>query len=317
MSLKNIRLDLSHIVEKDPFWISHLKYNPIKSIIQSGKTYHLIFLLEDVFGFKKSNPMISNIKQFHYKDKSIDNIFKELKESSKKIAKIDKNDNDEILQVLSILAKINHFKVYNKKYIDLLIKEIIKTNLIEKTSILKYQAMLIFFINKLGYRNIFLDKFLKNIENLQNSDGGWAFDISKVNDFRETDVFSTLIIYRVFVENNLWRNKKFLLKAESFLLENHLSEKQNNEDLDRWSRIYIGYKKNNLFEGGTILLLEALLINANKQNQNKIKSIINWLKDLQLKNGYFPYHSALSNQENTSSTIKALSLIKKYYISLD
>ena len=115
--------------------------------------------------------------------------------------------DDEIMQVLCLLAKINHFKVYNKKYIDLLIKEIIKTNLIEKTSILKYQAMLIFFINKLGYRNIFLDKSLKNIERCQNADGGWSFDKSKSDTFKETDIFALGRINRT--KASIYRNKTY------------------------------------------------------------------------------------------------------------
>ena len=109
MSLKDIRLDLPHIVETDSSWMSQLNYNPVDRIIKTGKTYHLISLLEDVFGFKKSNPIISNIKQSHYREKTIDNIFKELKEFPQKITKIKKDKvDDEVMQVLCLLAKINH-----------------------------------------------------------------------------------------------------------------------------------------------------------------------------------------------------------------
>ena len=117
----------------------------------------------------------------------------------------------------------------------------------------------------------------------------------------------------VFAKNNLWINKDFLIKSEKYLTDNHLSEKQSNEELDRWSRIYTWYKKNNLFEGGSVILLEGLLLSNRENNAGKIKSIISWLKSLQLKTGYFPCHSVLTGQKNISSTIKFLHLINTYF----
>ena len=76
----------------------------------------------------------------------------------------------------------------------------------------------------------------------------------------KSDIFTTLLVHRCFLENNLWKNKKFLKKSESFLIKNHISDTNTSEEVDRWNRIYVGYRKNNLFEGGTILLLESLLI---------------------------------------------------------
>ena len=88
-----------------------------------------------------------------------------------------------------------------------------------------------------------------------------------------------------------------------------------NEELDKWNRIYSGYKKNNLFEGGSIVLLEALLL-CKKINISKIKSIVDWLQGLQFKDGYFPYHAKLRSEKNISSTIKILSLVKKASLAI-
>ena len=38
----------------------------------------------------------------------------------------------------------------------------------------------------------------------------------------KSDIFTTLLMHRCFLENNLWKNKKFLKKSESFLIKNHI-----------------------------------------------------------------------------------------------
>ena len=155
------------------------------------------------------------------------------------------------------------------------------------------------------------DSSLKKIEEYQNSDGGWPAEA--LSEQKDSDVFTTLFIYRTFIMNNLWSAKPFLEKARSYLLLNHLNSEHSNEEMDKWNRIYSGYKKNNVFEGGTILLLESLILGKNN-DLSKIKSISRWLKDLQFSDGFFPYHAKLKSEKNISSTIKILSLIKKSHL---
>ena len=69
---------------------------------------------------------------------------------------------------------------------DLLIKEIIKNNLLSKISNLEYRASLLFLINKLGYNNVFLERAFKAIQECQNTDGGWPLDTSAPN--KETNI---------------------------------------------------------------------------------------------------------------------------------
>ena len=83
------------------------------------------------------------------------------------------------------------------------------------------------------------------------------------------------------------------------------------DTIDRWSRLNVGYKFNNLFEGGTLILLESLL-HFEKPNKAKIKSIINWIESIQLYNGYFPYHANLKTEKNIDTTINVLYQIKRY-----
>jgi len=308
MSLKDLRLDILDIVDVSPSWLKSLSYNPIEDIVKFGKTHHLLYLLEDVFGFRKTNPILTNIRFFHYKNPYVEQISKDLKQKELLISKIKSNNIDSALDLLTLLARVNYFKVYSKESVDFLSKEIIKTNLIDRTSNLKYRAMLLFYISRLGYRNIFSDRCLKNLKECQNSDGSWSSDIS--SDSNESDIFTTLLIFRSFLMDDLWSGKKFLEKTKSYLSENHLSSNQTNEELDKWNRIYSGYKANNLFEGGSILLLESLLLCRNLDTL-KIKAIVEWIKTLQFKNGYFPYHAKLKSEKNVSATIKILSLIKK------
>ena len=311
MSLNNIKSDLVQVFDMEPEWITHLKYNPLLDIIEKGKPYHIISLMRYVFGAKNSNPIISNLKFFYYKEPQVKSIFEEIKFKANNLNKAkDKQSDDDFIDILTLLAKIDYFEVYNKKYLDLLVKEIIDTNMIFNMSNLRYRSVLIFLINKLGYGNVFFERGLKDIQKYQNPDGGWPLSLDDSNN--KSDIFSTLMVYRSFISNNLWRNKDFLINAEEYLIQNHLSKNQTNEELDKWNRLHAGYKKNNLFEGGSAILLDCLLLSKNKKN-DKIKSIISWIKGIQLKTGYFPYHASLKNQENTSCTIKILSIIKKYY----
>ena len=312
MSLINIKSDLVKIFDLNPDWISHIQYNPLLDIINNGKPYHLISLLRYVFGVKNNNPIMSNLRYVYYKEASVKKIFKDISLSAKKVRGIQDGEVDDFLDVLTLLAKVDYFKAYNKKFLDQLIKEIIASELLFKTPNIKHQASLIFLINRLGYNNVFIDRSLKRIQGNQNSDGGWPMCLD-VSD-NKSDIFSTLIVYRAFISNNLWVRKDFLNKAEKYLIQNHLSETQTREEIDMWNRLHAGYRKNNLFEGGSAMLLESLLL-AGSDNRNKIKSIIAWLKGIQFKTGYFPYHADLKNQENMMSTIRILSLIKKYYIA--
>ena len=311
MSLRDVRFDILNIIDLNPSWIENLNYNPLEAIVKHGKSHHLLTFLEDVYGFRKDNPVMSEIRYFHYKSPYVDTIFKDLKLKSLGISKINSADMDIILDILTLLAKINHFKIYNKNHIDQLCKEINKSRLIDKVSILRVRAMFLYYMNKLGYENIFSDRSLKKIEEYQNSDGGWPAEA--LSEKKDSDVFTTLFIYRTFIMNNLWSAKPFLEKARSYLLLNHLNSEHSNEEMDKWNRIYSGYKKNNVFEGGTILLLESLILGKNN-DLSKIKSISKWLKDLQFNDGFFPYHAKLKSEKNISSTIKILSLIKKSHL---
>ena len=58
MSLNNLKSDLLEILDSEPLWIKCLSYKPIRDIIKTGKTYHLLGLLKDVFGIKNNNPIL-------------------------------------------------------------------------------------------------------------------------------------------------------------------------------------------------------------------------------------------------------------------
>ena len=103
-------------------------------------------------------------------------------------------------------------------------------------------------------------------------------------------------------------------RVEAYLIKNHLSKKETKAEQEMWNRIHCGYKVNNMFEGGSLMYLESMLLSSSGNNKEKIKSLIKWFKSLQLDNGYFPYHAGLAKQENIISTIRILACIKKYYL---
>ena len=308
MNLNQIKKDMASICDLSPDWVEVLGVNPIPKIVNDGKSYHLISLLINVFGALKPNPIIKNINISHYKRPEIVSISEEIKSARKLILSKALKDAAHHIEILSLLAKIDYFCVYYQSITDDFIKDIVKNGYLTSQDDFRYQAKLIFYLIKLGYKNIYIEKTLKKIQLSQNADGGWGVSSSK----KESDVFTTLLVHRAFLENDLWKNKDFLIKSEDFLIENHRSQANSSEELDRWDRIYTGYRKNNLFEGGSVLFLESLLIS--QRHPKRTKMILKWLKELQLKDGFFPYHAKLKNQANLSSTVKILSLFKKYYL---
>ena len=123
-----------------------------------------------------------------------------------------------------------------------------------------------------------------------------------------------MLIFQCFRENRLWRDREIVLKLQTYLIKNHLSEKETKSEQDKWNRIHSGYKVNNMFEGGSLMFLESMLVSPCVDNKNKIKSIANWIDDLQLESGYFPYHADLRKQGNIISSIRVLSCMKRKYL---
>jgi len=311
MSLNQTRKDILSIYDLNPEWLDGLKYNPIREIINKGKSYHLISLAINVFGVLRANHIIKNINSNHYKQQNVINVIEEIKAIKYQLSSSPKkNQEDRALSLISLISKIDYFCVYSKFEIDDLIKSIIKNQLFYLSENLNYQSKLIFYIIKLNYKNIYIEKALKKIQSFQNKDGGWPLSVSSKN--KDSDVFTSLLVHRCFLENSLWKNKDFLKGSERFLIKSHISKTNTSQELDRWNRIYVGYRKNNLFEGGTLLLLESLLLSDSQPRE--LKALLKWLKGLQLNNGFFPYHSKLKNQPNFTSTIKILSLFKKAYL---
>ena len=303
--MNKLKKEILEIVDLDPFWFS-LNKNPIPDIVKTAKSHQLITLLERIYGFKRINPVLGEVRYFHYKESIVIKINSDIVSFFEK--KIDKKSltEDIVFETLQLLAKIIYFRVYNKKFIELLFQKIIKLDMIGFTSFMKTKALFIYYLYILGFRNIYIDKYLKQIADYQLIDGGWP---EQININEESDIFTTLHIHRAFVANPIWRDKKFLSKSNKFLIDVHMQKTSSKDIIDRWSRLNVGYKSNNLFEGGTLILLESL-INMNENNNRKIKSIINWIKSIQLNDGYFPYHANLKTQKNIDTTIYVLYLLK-------
>ena len=308
MNLNQIKKDITHIYDLNPDWIDSLGFNPLLDIINKGKSYHLIKMLISVFGVLKANPVIKNINTKHYKQQEIVSIIEEIKNARKDMEEKKSEDFAHYVEILSLVSKIDYFCIYYQSITDGFIKDILKKGYLTSCNDLRYQSKLIFYLIKLGYKNIYIEKALKRIQLSQNSDGGWSLKLPG----KESDIFTTLLVHRCFLENDLWKNKDFLKKSEIFLIKNHMSTSNSSEELDRWDRIYTGYRKNNLFEGGSLLLLESLLISQRKAKH--MKAISKWLKGLQLTDGFFPYHAKLKNQANLSCTVNVLTLFKKYHL---
>ena len=115
MSLRDVRFDILNIIDLNPLWIRNLNYNPVEAIVKHGKSHHLLTFLEDVYGFRKDNPVMSEIRYFHYKNPYVDTIFKDLK--LKVIASIIAISSIGLLEAFVDTSKKNPEEIYLMIYI--------------------------------------------------------------------------------------------------------------------------------------------------------------------------------------------------------
>ena len=309
MHISQIKKDLLSILDVNPDWIATLDINPIANIIKKSKTHELLFLLRKVFGFIDGNPLIKKINKEHYSQDKIQIIFRKIVRIEKDLRERDNVSDQLITNTISLLSEIEYFKIFPNRYSDTFIKTVIKSNFIKEVDNIGYKSKTISLLGKMGYSNIYVDRELKKLENCQNKDGGWG-----ETEGLKSDVFISLLVFECFRQNRLWKKRDFILKLEDYLISNHLSASQSKNEQDRWNRIHSGYKENGMLEGGSLLLLEGLLMNPSELNEKKIKSLIKWLKSIQLDSGYFPYHAELKSQDNLMTTIKSTFCFKKYYL---
>ena len=309
MLINKIKNDVLNIFDLNPDWISGSLKNPLKLIIKDSKSHELLLMLRSLFGTVDGNPLIKRINKFHYSQEKTQKTLEKIVKIDKILNSSKSYDSEFTLDVISLLSQIEFLKVYPNRFSDTFIKSIIKNNLFAQINNRSYLAKLIFLLTKMDFANIHIDKQLKILEKTQNIDGGWG-------ELRgeSSNVFTSLLVLQCLRENRLWRNKEVTQRVENYLIKNHLSKNETKAEQEMWNRIHCGYKVNNMFEGGSLMYLESMLLSCSENNKDKIKTLIKWFKNLQLDNGYFPYHAGLAKQENTISTIRILACIKKYYL---
>ena len=309
MLINQVKNDILNIFDIEPDWIGDSLKNPLKLIIRGSKSHELLLILRSLFGVVDGNPIIKRINKYHYTQEKTQKTLEKIVKVDKVLNSSKSYDLELLLDVISVLSQIEFLKVYPNRFSDTFIKSIVKNNIFTEINHRSYKAKLIFLLTKMGFANIHIDRQLKKFEKTQNIDGGWG-------ELRgeSSNVFTSLLVFQSLRENRLWRNKEMTQRVENYVIKNHLSESQTKAEQEMWNRIHCGYKVNNMFEGGSLMLLESMLISASENNKEKIKSLIKWFKTLQLENGCFPYHAGLAKQENTISTIRILACIKKYYL---
>ena len=309
MSISKVKNDVLNIFDLEPDWINSQLKNPLKLVVTNSKSHELLLMLRLIFGVVDGNPLVKRINKFHYSQEKIQITLDKIVKMEKILNTSKSYSHNLIVDVISLLSQIEFLKVYPNRFSDTFIKAVLKNNFISAIHNRSYKAKSIYLLTKMGFGNIFIDRELKVFETSQNLDGGWG---EKRGD--SSKVFTSVLIFQCLRENRMWKNKETTQKVESYLIKNHLSKNETKADQDKWSRIHSGYKPNNMFEGGSLMFLESMLVSPSDKNKNKVKAIINWLKDLQMDSGLFPYHADLKKQENLISTIRVLACMKKKYL---
>ncbi|MDD3965542.1 MAG: prenyltransferase/squalene oxidase repeat-containing protein [Candidatus Neomarinimicrobiota bacterium] len=133
--------------------------------------------------------------------------------------------------------------------------------------------------------NPYMEKALRWLLTLQNSDKGWGN-----TEEGQSDIWLTCSILHAFSYNVKYTRNTKIRKGADFILS-HLYESNKGgviESKEAWEVLADSYFLKESFTGGILAVLEMLArLNFNSADP-RIREMLNWLKDRQLRSGLWP-----------------------------
>ena len=152
----------------------------------------------------------------------------------------------------------------------------------------------------------------------QRDDGGWIHinNLPKGSDQNKAPscIWTTAEIAKLLTKRSIFKGSDNLLKAKSFLENNYLNNNKSTllSKSDSWECLVVNHTSEHMFAGGTLKILEIFL-NSTCTDIKLIEKMIEWLKNQQLEDSFFPKIVNKHPITDISVTNRALYVMKKYY----
>lgn len=178
-----------------------------------------------------------------------------------------------------------------------------------------YALWLLARYNMIG--NPFVEKGYRWLAKRQRFDGGWLSPSMVLTGTSlktaKSGIWTTIFAFQAFSVHSRLRNSEVCQKAATFVLENYLKKNHTTlfPEAEAWNLLYSDYSDNGLFRGGTLRFIEALAPVAELHNHPNFKKAVNWLLDLQQKDGLFPAVAGKSKEGDFSVTLRFVMALKE------
>ena len=316
IEFSNTRKTILDNLNTEPEWITNLNHNPIPEIIKKGNPAEVFLLLKNIYELTHTHALYRLVESAAFKQKSMHKI------SAKNN---NKNDDSNDLKFYYQLQKVHQLvDLGATDYLNVIKEEIIKLMSFQDENgrfpmNYHHHAHACNLLIDLGLGgNKLIDKGINWILTRQRDDGGWIHinNIPKgiKNDEMSSCIWTTAEIARLLTKRNIFKGSNNLLNAKVFLKNNYLNKNKSTllSKLDSWECLTVNHTSEHMFAGGTLKILEIFL-NSKVVDIKFINKMIDWLKDQQMDNGFFPKIANKHPVPDILVTNRALCVMKKYF----
>lgn len=148
----------------------------------------------------------------------------------------------------------------------------------------------------------------------QREDGGWLHPHMAGNRKSPPScIWTTAEVLDFLTRYATFKIKAGLQAAGEFLLKHALEPNTTTllPDPQAWDTLDIGSKGVQLFQGGTLRVLEGLTRAGFNPSDSTFKKLYSWLLEQQLGNGYFPRVTGRDTEGDALVTVRALQVIRR------
>ncbi|MCF6237288.1 MAG: hypothetical protein L3J79_00475 [Candidatus Marinimicrobia bacterium] len=155
-----------------------------------------------------------------------------------------------------------------------------------------------------------IKQLIRDILSEQNADGGW----SSLPDDKQSCIWSSLFFLWTMGHSEKFPGNRVLQKGLGYLRENLLMADRSLllPGLQTWDTLITGSSGLSAITGGSLRYLETLQLYADDRKDRKAEKLLDWLMDIQLKNGLWPSIVGRDRQGDHNVTLRVLKVMKHF-----
>jgi len=167
--------------------------------------------------------------------------------------------------------------------------------------------------------NPFVDRGMRWLLRRQRADNGWLHTVQvppgENQEKYPSCIWTTCHAVWPLVYHNVYYKDDRTRAGIQYLLDHFLQKNHTRffQSPDAWDYLYMGYDNNGPFRGGTLKLLDIAAEGGFDTSNKVVKKAAHWLRDQQLRTGFFPAVAGKDNEGDYMVTVRALNVLRKLY----